>query len=231
LSSGRETDHTGWLVTGTDTGVGKTVVAAAICASLVAAGKSPTYVKPVQSGSADGDDDAADVRALAGVPAVTGLTLGPSLAPAVAARLAGEQLSGTELLAVVSDELSRPLVVEGAGGLLVELGTDGTTAIRLAHALELPLVVVVRPGLGTLNHTALTLEVAAHHDVAVAGVVICGGSSTPDLAEQTNVAELDRLSDGRLLGIIPDLPGVTPEALRGAPSWLAPAFGGTWRLP
>jgi dethiobiotin synthetase len=219
----------GWLVTGTDTGVGKTLVAAAICASLRAAGAQPTYVKPAQSGAADGDDDAADVRALTGVPTVTGVTLGPSLAPAVAARLAGEQLTGTDLLAPVTDELSRPLVVEGAGGLLVELGTDGSTVIQLAHALELPLVVVVRPGLGTLNHTALTLGVAAQHGVEVAGIVICGAARDPDLAERTNVAELSRIASGRLLGIVPTLSMVTPVALADAPEWLDTTFGGRWR--
>ncbi|MDX1510094.1 MAG: dethiobiotin synthase [Nitriliruptorales bacterium] len=220
----------GWLVTGTDTGVGKTLTSAAICTCLVAAGHEPTYVKPVQSGSADGDDDAADVRALAGVPTVTGVTLGPALAPAVAARLAGEQLTGTDLLAAVTPDLHRPLVVEGAGGLLVELGTDGTTIVELAHALELPVVVVARPGLGTLNHTALTLEAAANHRLAVAGVIICGATDAPDLAEQTNVAELQRLSEGRLLGIIPHLDDVTPEALSAAPAWLGPLFGGSWSL-
>ena len=221
---------TGWLVTGTDTGVGKTLTSAAICACLVAAGQEPTYVKPVQSGAADGDDDAADVRALTGVRAVTGVTLGPSLAPAVAARLAGEELTGTELLASVTPDLPRPLVVEGAGGLLVELGTDGTTIVQLAHALELPLVIVARPGLGTLNHTALTLETARSHRLDVAGVIICGAGSDPDLAEQTNVAELHRLSDDRLLGIIPRLDPVTPESLLEAPRWLGPSFGGSWSL-
>lgn len=218
----------GWLVTGTDTGVGKTLVAAAICASLRAAGHEPTYVKPAQSGAADGDDDAADVRALTGVPTATGVTLGPSLAPAVAARRAGEELTGEDLLAPVTDKLSRPLVVEGAGGLLVELGTDGTTVIQIAHALDLPLVVVVRPGLGTLNHTALTIEVAAHRGVEVAGLVICGSAPDPDLAEQTNVAELTRIAQGRLLGIIPRLPNVTPLALADAPDWLDSTFGGRW---
>lgn len=219
----------GWLVTGTDTGVGKTLVAAAICASLRASGHVPTYVKPAQSGAADGDDDAADVRALTGTPTVTGVSLGPSLAPAVAARLAGEGLTGTDLLAPITADLSRPLVVEGAGGLLVELGTDGTTVIQLAHALELPLVVVARPGLGTLNHTALTLEAAAHHGAEVAGVVICGATPDPDLAEETNVAELSRIADGRLLGIVPRLSKVTPLALADAPDWLDATFGGRWR--
>ena len=207
----------GVLVTGTDTGVGKTVVAAAIAATWRAAGRSVVYVKPVQSGAADGDDDAADVAALAEVPTVVGPVVGPSLAPGVAARLAGEVLTGDELEQVVrtaaADRPDASLVVEGAGGLLVELGSDGTTCADLATRLALPVVVVARPGLGTLNHTALTLAELDRRGLVVAGVVVSGYPADPDLATRTNLDELDRLSGGRLVGVLPHLPRPGPGAL------------------
>lgn len=207
----------GVFVTGTDTGVGKTVVSAAIAATWRDAGRDVVYVKPVQSGAADGDDDAADVNALADVPTVVGPVIGPSLAPGVAARLAGEDLLGDELVRVVTDacdtHLDAWLVVEGAGGLLVELGSDGTTCADLATSLGLPVVVVARPGLGTLNHTALTLAELDRRNLVLAGVVVSGYPGDPDLATQTNLDELDRLSGGRLIGVLPDCQPLSPLTL------------------
>lgn len=217
----------GVLVTGTDTGVGKTVVSAAIAATWRHAGREVAYVKPVQSGAADGDDDAADVAALADVPTVVGPVIGPSLAPGVAARLAGEHLPGDELEAVVRDAAAASpgawLVVEGAGGLLVELGSDGTTCADLAARLALPVVVVARPGLGTLNHTALTLAELDRRGLPVAGVVVSGYPADPDLATRTNLDELDRLSGGRLLGVLAHADPLRP----GAPVWLRDRGVGT----
>lgn len=208
----------GVFVTGTDTGVGKTVVSAAIAATWHAAGHPVVYVKPVQSGAADGDDDAADVGALAGVPTVVGPVVGPSLAPGVAVRLAGEVLTGDELegvaRAAAADHPGAALVVEGAGGLLVELGSDATTCADLAARLELPVVVVARPGLGTLNHTALTLAELTRRGLPLAGVVVSGWPDDPDLATRTNRDELDRMSGGRLLAVLPLLDPLGPTTLR-----------------
>ncbi len=222
----------GVFVTGTDTGVGKTVVSAVLAACWTAAGIDVAYVKPVQSGADDGDDDAADVARWApGAVDVVGTVLGESLAPAVAARRAGVDLAAPELVRPVLDAARRwpeaRLVVEGAGGLLVELGTDGTTCADLAAGLDLPLVVVARPGLGTLNHTALTLAEADRRGLAVAGVVVCGQPDAPDLATRTNLAELDRLSSGRLAGVVPWLGDLHAHDLEAAGTWLAPVLGGT----
>lgn len=215
------------FVTGTDTGVGKTFVSAVLCRARAGS----VYVKPVQSGSADGDDDAADVGALAGVPTFVGPVIGPSLAPGVAARLAGEELREPELVAVVAraraEHPDRPLVVEGAGGLLVELTSDGRTCADLAAVLELPVVVVVRPGLGTLNHTALTLRELERRGLELAGVVVSGYPASPDLATRTNLAELDRIAGGRLAGVVPFLHAPSPAELDAAASWLTAALGGS----
>lgn len=217
----------GVFVTGTDTGVGKTLVSAVLCRAQ----PERVYVKPVQSGAADGDDDAADVAALAGVPTAVGPVIGPSLAPGVAVRLAGEDLLLPELVAVVhqaaADHPDRPVVAEGAGGLLVELTSDGATCADLAAELGLAVVVVARPGLGTLNHTALTLAELDRRGLDLAGVVVSGYPAEPDLATRTNLAELDRIADGRLAGVVPLLDPPTPAALDAAATWVTPALGGT----
>ncbi len=218
------------FVTGTDTGIGKTVVSAALAACWAAAGTPVTYVKPAQSGAADGDDDARDVSEWApGTRTVVGTVLAEPLAPSVAARRAGTALVRADLVAPVTGARTddRALVVEGAGGLLVELGTDGTTCADLAGALDLPLVVAVRPGLGTLNHTALTLAEADRRGLPVAGVVVSGFPPEPDVATRTNLAELARLTAGRLAGVVPRLATVDATSLRAAPTWFSPALGGT----
>ena len=103
------------------------------------------------------------------------------------------------------------ILVEGSGGLLVPINERETFA-DLALALELPLVIVARPGLGTLNHTALTVEVARSRGIAVAGVIVCGTSAEPDVAERTNLTELRRIAP--LLGALP----------QDAGGWPAPAM-------
>lgn len=219
------------LVTGTDTGVGKTVVSAALVACWSATGRAVTYVKPAQSGTDDGDDDAAFVAAATGASTIVGPRLGDALAPAVAARRAGRAVTRSDLLApITAAPADADLVVEGAGGLLVELGTDGTMVADLATAADLPIVVVARPGLGTLNHTLLTLAEADRRRIEVVGVVVSGFPTDPDLAMRTNLAELVRLTGSRLTGVTPALDLAdppSPGALRDAPSWFTAALGGT----
>ncbi|MPZ72705.1 MAG: dethiobiotin synthase [Nitriliruptorales bacterium] len=199
----------GVLITGTDTGVGKTFVAALVCR----AHPSATYVKPVQTGLADAEADAAVVARIAGVQARQGPGFDEALAPAVAAERAARTVTRAQLLGAFSglDEV----VGEGAGGLLVELGTDGTTLADLAADLNLPLVVVARPGLGTLNHTRLTCEAAWARGLRVAGIVVNGFPDVPDVAEETNLnglaafapllAVVPRHEPGAALPAVPDL--------------------------
>lgn len=188
----------GFLVTGTDTGVGKTVVSALICAAR----PGTTYVKPAQTGL---DSDPADVDVVAklsGAPTRQGPGLLEPLAPAVAAGREGRTVTRAELLAPFSG--LDDVVGEGAGGLLVELGTDGTTLADLALDLELPVVVVARPGLGTLNHTRLTCEAAWARGVRVTGIVVNGYPAKPGVAERTNLEQLARIAP--LLDVIPHTP-------------------------
>jgi dethiobiotin synthetase len=184
-------------VVGTDTGIGKTVVTAALVARLRAEGRDARAIKPVQTGYPE-DDDAGYVQWACEDGAATRLrTFGEPLAPAVAARRADEPLAFDPLLddtrAAMAD--SDPGIVEGAGGLRVPLSTDPPREIvDLVAALDVPALVVARSGLGTLNHTALTVEALRSRSIPVAGVVLNRYEGV-SVAERTNPAELERMCD------------------------------------
>ena len=202
------------VVTGTDTGVGKTVTTAALAAAARLAGIDVAVCKPVQTGAADGDDDLGEVRRLSGVDALHGGWRYPeALAPVAAAARAGLPLpSRDELVAAIRavDAPGRLTVVEGAGGLLVEIGADGVTLRDIAAELSAPVLVVVSPGLGTLNHTALTLESLTGQDVRTAGLVIGAWPEQPGVAEQGNREALAALADVR--AVLPaGASALTPE--------------------
>jgi dethiobiotin synthetase len=225
---------TGWrgpvVVTGTDTGVGKTVVTAAIAAAATQAGLRVAVVKPGQTGTASGEEaDAEVVRRLAGPATVRTLAGYPDpLAPLAAARVAGlpplvlaDALAAVEALAA-EHEL---VLVEGAGGLLVPMGGGSWTVADLAVALPAPAVVVVRAGLGTLNHAALTLEALDRREVP-ARVVLGAWPGEPELVHRTNLCDLA----GELAGALPDGAGGWESARfrEGAAGWLAPDLYGTF---
>jgi len=185
------------VVTGTDTGVGKTVATAALACHALLAGVDVAVCKPVQTGSPR-DDDLADIGRLAGVTELHGLARFPEpLAPAAAAERAGLSLpTRRDLGAAVRgvDAPGRLTLVEGAGGLLVEIGAGGVTLRDLALDLAAPVLLVVKPGLGTLNHTALTLEALASHNVWCAGLVIGAWPRLPGAAEEGNREALAKLA-------------------------------------
>ena len=181
------------FVTGTDTGVGKTVVSAVLGKRALQAGTGVVYVKPVQTGLADGQpgSDADFVGAAAGIDARELLRFAQPLAPAVAAELSNTPIDFDDLVArtracAAGADL---LLVEGAGGLLVPLTEDRTMA-DLAAALGARLVIAVRPGLGTLNHTALTLEAARRRGLEIDRLVVCGYPEPAGMTEETNLARL-----------------------------------------
>ena len=184
----------GCFVTGTDTGVGKSVLAAAIVARLRLSGTPVRALKPVITGldqPAGGDwpaDDELLARAAGCDPAaVTFERFGPPVSPHLAAERAGRSLSVPALGERVR-AAARPgevLVVEGVGGLLVPLG-EASDVRDLAAELGLALVVAARPGLGTINHTLLTLECARRAGLTVAGVVLTPWPPSPDLIERSN---------------------------------------------
>jgi dethiobiotin synthetase len=195
------------IVTGTGTGVGKTVVTAAVAALAADRGAKVAVVKPVQTGLPAGEPgDLAEVRRLSTVDDTHELArYADPLSPEAAARTGGSTVDGLRLDAVARAVAglagSRDLVlVEGAGGLLVRYADDGWTLADLARTLGAPLLLVVAAGLGTLNHTALTLEVMAGRGLRLAGGVVIGGwPAEPDLASRCNVRDLQAVS-GRPLG-------------------------------
>lgn len=226
------------LVTGTDTGVGKTVVTAAVAAAAQAAGLSVAVIKPGQTGTATGRPADVDIvqRLAAPLTARTLADYPAPLAPLAAARVA--EAAPLELYAVVDavreDAEKHDLVlVEGAGGLLVPMGVrpsgEPWTVADLAVALGAPAIVVTRSGLGTLNHTALTLE-ALERRAVPAGVVIGAWPAEPELVHWANLAELVPT----MVGALPDgAGGMEPGVFqRSAPGWLTPALYGVlddWR--
>ena len=223
------------VITGTGTGVGKTVVTAAVAALAAARGSRVAVVKPAQTGvGADEPGDLADVRRLAAVTDLHEHARFPDpLSPAAAARLAelpplDLQTSAEKIGALAAD---RDLVlVEGAGGLLVRYDDEGATIADLARSLAADVLVVVDPALGTLNHTALTLEALAHRGLTLAGVVIGAWPSAPDLACRSNVRDLETLAARPLAGALPAGAGAldAPEFLLAARAGLAPSLGGTF---
>lgn len=186
------------VVTGTDTGVGKTVATAALACRARLAGVDVAVCKPVQTGSPR-DDDLADVARLAGVTALHGTWRYPEpLAPAAAAERAGMALpTRDELVGSIAAVDAKLTLVEGAGGLLVELGEGGVTLRDLATDLAASVLIVVSPGLGTLNHTALTLEALAAQDIPCAGLVIGAWPREPDVVAAGNRDALARLAPVR----------------------------------
>ena len=183
----------GCLVTGTDTGVGKTVLAAALVAALRARGLRVAPVKPVVTGLDEPEPgrppDHELLAASAGVsPAdVTPLTFGPAVSPHLAAELAGVVVEPAALVAAARSAAAGADIVvgEGAGGLLAPI-TSGYLIRDYALDLGLPLIVAARPGLGTINHTLLTIESARAAGLAVLAVVLTPWPEAPDAMQRSN---------------------------------------------
>jgi dethiobiotin synthetase len=197
----------GCFVTGTDTGVGKTVVAASIVAWLRGRGVAVRALKPLATGLDDPPDPVwpRDHELLASVAGATPQETilagyGPAVSPHLAAELAGTRpLSVTELADGVRAAAAPAdtLVVEGVGGLLVPLGPDADVR-DLATTLGLPLVIVARPGLGTINHTLLTLEAAHRAGLRVAGVVLTPWPERPDAVLRSNRETIAALGEAEV---------------------------------
>ena len=224
---------TALVVTGTGTGVGKTTVAAAVACLAAAAGSRVAVVKPAQTGEPDGGGgDVAEV--LRRVPTATGVELvryPDPLSPAAAARRSGRPaltLAGC-LAAIEQARRSADLVlVEGAGGLLVDYDEDGLTIAAVAAAADLPVLLVTAAGLGTLNATALTVEAMAHRSLRLAGLVVGAWPAEPDLAMRCNISDLERITGQPLAGALRGDAAALhdDEFLLAARSGIGPGLGG-----
>lgn len=217
------------VVTGTDTGVGKTVATAALAARAAAAGGRVLVVKPVQTGIGGADPDVPDVetvRTLAGVEAVQLAALDEPLAPDTAARRQGATIPSVAEHATAIGELAPDhdlVLVEGAGGLLVRIDADGGTLLDLAVLLAAEVVVVARAGLGTLNHTELTVAALRHRGIEPAGLVIGSWPAAPGLAESCNREDLPRVTGVPVLAVLPEGAGTAADFRTAAPGWFTTA--------
>jgi dethiobiotin synthetase len=224
------------VVSGTGTEVGKTVVTAAVAALAVARGERVAVVKPAQTGEPPGSTgDLEVIRRLSGVTRTVELVRFPDpLSPEAAARVAGRPPLDLAEVAVAVKQLALSadlVLVEGAGGLLVRYDPAGATIADLAAMLGAPVLVVVSAGLGTLNHTALTLEALGARRLLPAGVVIGSWPSRPGLAERANLTDLAVIAGRPLAGALPAGAGrLGRDAfLAAARTGLGPELGGTFR--
>ncbi len=205
------TSARGVFVTGTDTGVGKTLVACALLRALRARGIDAGAMKPIETGvGPDGPTDAIALRVAAGerdpLADVCPQPFALAAAPAAAARAEGRAVDLGAIDAAHARLRARRqfLVVEGAGGLLVPIAVDLAMA-DLAQRFALPLLVVARAALGTINHTRLTLDAARARGLAVAGVVINHSGGALSAADEANLDELRSELGAARIGEIPPL--------------------------
>jgi dethiobiotin synthetase len=222
----------GLFVTATDTGVGKSILSAALLAAMAAAGEPVRAYKPVVTGLEDAQEIDArgvwppDHELLASVvdmepEHVSPLRFGPAVSPHLAAELAGTRIELEQLLAsarALGD--GHTLVVEGVGGLLVPLN-ERHTVCDLAAALGLPVVIAARPGLGTINHALLSLRAARAAGLDVRALVLTPWPEQPDVIERSNRDTLARLGEVEVatLGLVPGPDRAALAAAGGRLPW------------
>lgn len=194
------------FVTGTDTGVGKTVLSALLCAALDA-----VYWKPIQTGTDEGTDRRT-VMELAGIPeSQTGdeaYMYAPPVSPHLAARWAGDKIN-LGLLREPRVPAGKTLVIEGIGGVLVPIN-DTEFVTHLIRLLDVPVLLASRSSLGTINHTLLSLKALRSANIEIVGVVLIGEPN------QDNREAIEQYGQVRVVGEIPKLPALNRDALREA---------------
>lgn len=191
----------GLFVTGTDTGVGKTILSAALVAAMASEGEQVNACKPVVTGTGEEPgawpQDHELLAAMAGMAPeeVSPLRYAPAVSPHLAAAMAGEGIDPSQLIEHART-LARKgtLIVEGVGGLVVPFGEDFTVR-DLAVELALPLLIAARPGLGTINHTLLTLQSARAAGLEVRAVVLTPWPQEPSAMEQSNGETIARMGE------------------------------------
>lgn len=208
----------GFFVTGTDTNVGKTIISSGLAAVLKEKKVDVGVFKPLLSGIAR-EDPASDTSLLKQMSQtslsyeeITPFEFKEPLAPYVAGKLEGKAIGIEEVLSHWEKirEKHEFFIVEGVGGISVPLG-EGFLVSDLIKALQLPLVIVARPNLGTFNHIFLTVQYAKSMGLSIAGIVLNGINDHPGLAEKTNPDLIEKLCCVPILGITPKLKEITKE--------------------
>ncbi len=232
----------GIFVTGTDTGVGKTIVSAAIAWNMIQAGRRVAVMKPVQTGTViSGPTDIEFIKKVVGednqVDFSCPYSFPDPVAPLVASMLAGESIQIGRIVDAYEKLSSENefVIVEGSGGLLVPI-LDNYFMSDLASDLELPTLIVARPNLGTINHTLLTLEAAQRRDIEIAGIVISNYPWDPGIPEQTNPELLLSFTGVDILGVLQNDSSLSVEKgeignlLEAALSSLSKELGGSFEI-
>jgi dethiobiotin synthetase len=232
----------GLFITGTDTGVGKTLVAAALARYFYSRGLKVGVMKPCETGVCDArqpGDDARLLRWAAGScddeQAMAPYRLKAALAPSLAAGREGVIIDPVHIADCFATICAGKdlVVVEGAGGLMVPI-RGGYLMADLVRQLDLPLLVVSRASLGTINHTLLTIFAARAMELPLAGFMINRMPSRPDIAEQEAPHQLAALASADLFGVLPEVAGSAEEqveqlaaAIAGLPTlpWLTSSLG------
>jgi len=205
----------GIFIAGTDTDVGETVVTAALACCIKNSGNSVAAVKPFQTGTEEeGLLDIEFIYKVLGLPFemndVCPVRLSKPLSPYSAAMQENKEIN---ILSIVSPLKEKFLtsegttLFEGAGGLMVPI-TKNYFMSDFAKDMGLPVIIVARPGLGTLNHTLLSIEHAKKKGLQILGIVISNYPSNPDLAESLNIAAINKLTEVEIVGVIPSIDGV-----------------------
>ncbi|OKL37772.1 dethiobiotin synthase [Domibacillus mangrovi] len=211
----------GLFVTGTDTGVGKTMISCGLAAVLKEKKMDVGVFKPLLSGiSRDHPESDTSLLKQSSQTALTYEDITPfafkePLAPYVAGKLEGNEVRIEDVLRCWEKIKGKHeyFIVEGAGGISVPLGENFLVS-HLIKALHLPIVIVARPNLGTVNHIFLTVQYAKSIGLTIAGIVINGISDHPDLAEKTNPNVIEELCGVPIIGITPKLKEITKLNIR-----------------
>ena len=232
----------GIFITGTDTGVGKTVVTAALATCLKNKGLDVNIIKPFQTGTeCGGIMDAEFVHRVAGLEydqrTASPIELKKPLSPYAASRIESVEIKLQPVIEQVKSSIGKNEVtlVEGAGGLAVPIMEDFYMS-DLAADIGLPLLIVTRPGLGTLNHTTLTVEYARSRGLRILGIVVSDFPEKPDLAQKTNLPLLIKMTGCEIVGIIPSIEpldverGIYGDLAEKCESYFIEKLGGTLKI-
>lgn len=230
------------FVTGTDTGVGKTVVTAALAHCVSRSGAGVSVVKPVQTGT--------NVQSVTDIEFVYKVldkgfdynehcpySFSEPLSPKTAAEMQGIRIDPGTLVSKIQAQSERYdiVIVEGAGGLLVPIA-EGYLMADLAKDLGSHVVIVTRPGLGTINHTVLTVQAAKSRGLVILGIVISNFPNTPGLSEKTNPFEIERLTGVPIIGVLYEDKTIDVEQGRvggireNSTAGFSPLFGGSFDI-
>jgi dethiobiotin synthetase len=205
-----------FFITGTDTDIGKTVVTAGLASVAIAMGRKTTVLKPIQTGTDEYPPDLCEIRRIN--PEITQLPQDIATAysyrlpasPHLAAAQEGEVIELNKISETIEKaiELSKPeiLLIEGAGGILVPL-TEDVTFLDLMQMLKIPVIITASAGLGTINHSLMTIETLKNREIEIAGIIFNRMPAEPGPVEKDNVSIIEKISGIPVLGVIPEIPG------------------------